>query len=82
MSVYPNPAKDVLHIEYLVESEGMFEAQLVNLHGVILTPAVNAGSKAGLNKVTMNLVDVPNGLYLLKSVYGDQQMTLKVVVNR
>jgi hypothetical protein len=82
LSVYPNPVSEVLSIEYLMESDGMFSAELMNPQGVVVMRTDKTNSPAGLNKTTMNLRELPNGAYLLKAVCGENSKTVKVIVNR
>jgi hypothetical protein len=82
LSVYPNPVSEVLSIEYLMEFDGMFIAELMNTQGVVVMRTDKTNSPAGLNKTTMNLRDLPNGAYLLKAVCGESSKTVKVIVNR
>jgi hypothetical protein len=82
LSVYPNPVSEVISIEYLMETEGMFSAELLNPQGVVVMRTDKTSSPAGLNKTTMNLRELPNGAYLMKAVCGENMKTVKVIVNR
>jgi hypothetical protein len=80
--IYPNPASDLLSIEYIMEQEGTCSAELMNLTGVVVAKITTDDSKAGLNKMIMNLSDVPNGAYMLNVILEDHTEVLKVIVNR
>ena len=82
VTVYPNPTSDILNIEYLMNQDGTFTAELVNLTGVVVVKTDRITSKTGMNKATMNLRDLPNGAYMLKVTLEDQTEMRKVVVNR
>jgi hypothetical protein len=82
ISVYPNPVKDILHIEYLMETDGTYNAELFSLQGVVLIKSSPSAGKAGLNKAALNLRDLPNGAYMLKASFGNYQKVTKVIVNR
>jgi hypothetical protein len=82
LSVYPNPVSEVLSIEYLMESDGMFIAELMNTQGVVVMRTDKTRSPAGLHKTTLNLRELPNGAYLLRAVCGENSKTVKVIVNR
>jgi hypothetical protein len=79
--------KDVLNVEFVVNNvdgktgHGM-SLQLVTMHGVVVAKQNVADIKAGMNKTTMDLRDLPNGAYLLKVNYEDQVVVRKVIVNR
>ena len=82
VSVYPNPTSDLLNIEYLMNNDGMFNAELVSMSGIVLTKIDKSFVSAGLNKVTMDLRDIPNGAYMLKVFCGENHQTTKVIVTR
>jgi hypothetical protein len=82
LSVYPNPVSELLSIEYLMESDGMFSAELMNPQGVVVMRTDKTSSPAGLHKTILNLRELPNGAYLLKAVCGENMKTVKVIVNR
>ena len=82
VSVYPNPVSDILNIEYLMETHGIFKAELVTLQGVVIRSMAKEDSKAGEDQATMNLMDIPNGAYLLRVICGENQQNTKVVVFR
>ena len=82
VSVYQNPTSDLLNIEYLMENDGMFNAELVSMSGVVLSKIDKTFNNAGLSKVTMSLRDIPNGAYMLKVVCGENHQTKKVILTR
>ncbi|MFO7657215.1 MAG: T9SS type A sorting domain-containing protein [Bacteroidales bacterium] len=75
LSVYPNPAKDLL---YLQLSEGNFNANsFVLIHnslGQLLHREVLAG-----NKSVLDISDIPQGIYYI-TVRGDQNIYVKKVI--
>jgi hypothetical protein len=54
----------------------------VNLTSVVVAKTYKEDNKAGLNKMIMNLRNVPNGAYMLKVILEDQAELRKVIVNR
>ena len=82
VSVYPNPVSDILNIEYQMDKDGMFKAELVTLQGMVILSSGKADCRAGMNKAAMNLTDIPNGAYLLRVICGENQQNTKVVVYR
>ena len=92
ISVYPNPAKDVLNVEFVNGNDvsntvavgtchGM-SLQMYTMQGILISTQNVHGLKPGLNKTTMDLLDLPNGAYLLKVTIGDNSEIKKVVVNK
>jgi ribosomal protein S8E len=82
VSFYPNPAADVLNIETIMPVEGQFKADLITVTGSVAGHLQERILKAGLNKLTLDISNLPNGAYLLRVVAGDQTKTMKVIVNQ
>jgi hypothetical protein len=93
INVYPNPATDVLNVEFVVGNAvnsadgtvGIFHGisiQMLTIQGVLFSTQNVPDLKPGLNKTTLNLRDLPNGAYMLKVTIGDKSEIKKVVVNR
>ncbi|MEI6436811.1 MAG: T9SS type A sorting domain-containing protein, partial [Bacteroidota bacterium] len=89
--LYPNPAKDVLNVEFVIGNDigntvvgtchGM-SLQMFTMQGILVSTRDFSEIKPGLNKTTMDLRDLPNGTYMLKVTIGDNTEVTKVVVNR
>jgi hypothetical protein len=90
--VYPNPAKDLLNVEFVIDNtvsnitavgtcHGM-SMQMFTMQGIMVTSQMVPDTKPGLNKTTLDLRDLPNGAYMLKATIGDQIEMRKVIVNR
>jgi hypothetical protein len=80
--VYPNPVSSVLNIEYVMETDGEFSAEVRNLQGVILMKTGTSTTNAGWHMATIGLRNIPNGAYMLKVNCGDRLEMRKVIVNR
>lgn len=71
LSIYPNPAKDVLNVS--INNNENAKAYLINAQGVIITEFNILNGKAKLN--TSGISD---GLYFLNVKFGDVESTEKV----
>jgi hypothetical protein len=85
--VYPNPAKDLLNVEFVMDNIDAgtihdMSLELVTMQGVVVAKQTVPDTKTGMNRTTMDLRDLPNGAYLLKVEGGDIHQVIKVVVNR
>ena len=90
--VYPNPAKDLLNMEFVTGLDVNNNAAVGTCHGMsmemytmqgILVSTQNVQElNPGLNKTTIDLRDLTNGAYMLKVTIGDQIEVRKVIVNR
>ncbi len=85
--VYPNPVKDVLNVEFMIDNINMManhamSLEIVTMHGGVVVKQNVNDILTGMNKTTMDLRDLPNGAYLLKVEGGEIHRVIKVVVNR
>jgi hypothetical protein len=80
ISVYPNPARDLLNIEYMMDEAGTFRAELRNLQGAIVGMIDNTSKPAGINMEKVNVSNLPSGVYMLHVACGDYLFTKKIVV--
>ncbi len=77
--VYPNPARDVLHIRWNGELAGTATVVLTDLAGrKIAVYSVN--SLQGKNNFDLPVKQLPTGMYLLKLDTGGKQFQQKVMV--
>jgi hypothetical protein len=85
--VYPNPAKDFLNVEFVMDDTDARTAhcmsmELVTLQGIVVAKQTVPDTRTGLNKTTMDLRNLPNGAYMLKVTVGDKSEIKKVIVNK
>jgi hypothetical protein len=80
--VYPNPTKEVLNVEFLMENAGSANIKLVTMHGVTVSVMTIPDAKSGINTTTMDVGKLPNGAYLLRVEAGELLKTMMVIVNR
>jgi len=65
VSVYPNPAKEVLHIDLYANTTGQAILQLRDLSGRI-TRQIQTKTEAGMNQVIMDCQGIARGVYTLQ----------------
>ncbi|MEZ4773722.1 MAG: T9SS type A sorting domain-containing protein [Bacteroidia bacterium] len=75
--VYPNPAEDLVVIEYPYHAPGSAEVQLVNMLGECLTRQ----PWDGFGKMKLDLSPFPSGFYLLNFVSPTGTLSRKLVIN-
>ncbi len=75
LSIYPNPAKEELHIAVTGQSSGEMRMQLLDLNGRVVLSSV-------LDKVDnkFNLQGYAKGLYLLRVIGGQEMIQEKLLV--
>jgi bacillolysin len=73
ISVYPNPANNIVTVELQLQSAQEVEINLLNMLGQIVYSS-NANEATGISKVNINSASLPRGVYLLqvKTVNGTQ----------
>lgn len=76
-SVYPNPASDVLMVEYPLPDKTTGELQLTDLTGKVLQTVV---LEAGTVRAQFNVGRLANGTYLVRLVASGQPMTTAKVI--
>jgi hypothetical protein len=81
LSVYPNPCKNLLNIEFNASSADKPSVKLTDMSGkIVRTCTFNAA--AGKNIYTIDLSESGNGLYFLVLTTTDQSYFRKIIINR
>jgi hypothetical protein len=81
LTLYPNPARNVLNIDYNSNAAGKVTMTLVSITGqVILEQELPAGE--GQNHHTLNLDGITNGLYMIKLTREGESTLSKFMINR
>ena len=79
--VYPNPASNFLHLDYVTGNSGTFTAEIITLQGVSVKQS-EMKCNEGPNKIMIDIRDLPIGAYILKMNSGDWSEVRKIVINR
>ncbi|MBE0663060.1 MAG: endonuclease [Bacteroidales bacterium] len=78
MSIFPNPVMDHMIIEMLVVRPGEIKIKLFTLEGKPVD-FQDTTLSAGINTTVVNYSDLPAGIYILTTVFGDQSYSLKLM---
>ncbi|NTW24149.1 MAG: T9SS type A sorting domain-containing protein, partial [Lentimicrobium sp.] len=79
-STYPNPVSDKLNVEFTLETASDVNYSVYNASGMMVKsgkPALMANSNQLL---TINVSDLPSGLYVVRVTAGNTQISSKVQV--
>ncbi len=68
--VYPNPAQDVLNVEFYAAEGGPSRLYILDAMGRIQTKEQVVDMVQGFNKVNLQINDLPNGVYYLTNGKG------------
>ena len=80
MSAYPNPASDVLRVNYSLPAVSEVNMTITSLDGRVVR-AENLGTQqAGSNTTTVNVADLSAGVYLVTLQTGTGMTTRRIVV--
>lgn len=78
-SVYPNPATDILNIEYAAETSELTNLQLFDISGK-LVHALNVKPISANNRLILNVNELPAGFYTLTITSGTKQSSKKIII--
>ena len=63
--IYPNPARDVLNIEYTSTRSGKIELQVIDSKGAVMLKQ-NMAVSNGMNLESINIASLSKGIYVLR----------------
>jgi hypothetical protein len=81
LSIYPNPASNFLNIDFSYDGSEMLDLYLTNLSGSILLNETLPANQSRINH-TLDLPDLPNGLYLLSISNQNDALAVPIVIFR
>lgn len=70
VSVYPNPATDMLSLNFSISQAGNTEIRITNLVGQQVSSFSNAATTAGSNLVSIDVSNIPAGVYFVSIVHN------------
>ncbi len=82
LSVFPNPSKDVVHVDYMLCSEELVSFELTNSQGVTVLKTDRSSQPAGTHRESFDVSNLMPGVYMLKAAAGPAVSFRKVVVVR
>ena len=80
--VYPNPVKDVLNLNYQINTRSSIEAKIFNAQGTLMETLIQEANQ-GPGNYTLNWKNdnLPNGIYLIRFGINGRIKTQKVIIN-
>lgn len=66
IQVYPNPAQDILHVDIHLNQVDQYQLTLFSTNGRAVINASDIPLFSGLNEVTLDISQIPTGLYFLE----------------
>lgn len=80
-SISPNPARDIVDIVYQLAEDSFVNIELLSSDGRILLNHQNIKGLKGLNKVSLNVSSLEQGVYVLNISNINEKLVRKLVVN-
>jgi len=77
--IFPNPASDLLQLNYYHGEEAFVQASIIDLMGKIVWES-NLEAFDGLNKVEISTAQIENGIYLLRLTQDDETQVRKFII--
>ena len=81
LSIFPNPAKDVLHIGFSVTATGLTRISIINVSGQTVY-SKDYQTSAGSNHLEIPVNNLKPGLYIVRMSTTDKSYTQKIMINR
>lgn len=81
IKLYPNPTSDVLNMEMELVQDAQIELVIIDVTGkTVLSRSFN--QTEGLNKLTLNMYELPSGIYMMNVVSENEMLTKRFVIQR
>jgi len=74
ISTYPNPVNDVLYLEIPEDVQESLHLSMYTVSGILVQEYL-----PGAVNTSIDMANLPNGLYILQAEYKDQLKTIKVI---
>jgi hypothetical protein len=78
VSIYPNPAKDVLNIDLFATRTQNTSIKLMDMSGR-LVKQIQLRSEAGMNQVKVDLRELAEGIYTVQVIANDELISVSKV---
>lgn len=82
LSAYPNPASSILNLTLELNEASIVTMEVVNLLGEVVSTIETQNLNAGTHYNEVNVADLTNGVYFIKTTVNDKVDMTKVVVNK
>ena len=79
-SIAPNPAKDWINTEFTANEAGTMDFHLFNSNGAMVKHIEQSKVVPGVNKLPVNVSELPRGIYTLQIIMNGKQSSTKIVL--
>jgi hypothetical protein len=81
-SIYPNPAKSEIFIDLNYDQSHAIEVNIFNTLMQKVAPTISRQVSAGEQTISLPVVDLENGIYLLGIKSEDKYFTQKIIISK
>ena len=81
LNVYPNPANDLVNLQFTATKDGQSEIRFVDQMGRVAQTYYQA-TAVGSNLFNVDLNNISTGIYFVQVISNDQVVTKRLVINR
>lgn len=79
ITIYPNPAYEIVHIGYEIENPSHIELKVFNAVGEMVAVLQDGYLPKGKHRLDWNAAGLPSGLYFCKVIAGKESANLKLI---
>jgi hypothetical protein len=80
MIFYPNPAKDIVHLQFDIKQATYIYIELYNTNGILVCQPVNSWMEPAGHDIAIDLTLMPKGTYIVRLCAGDEIFYKKLVL--
>jgi len=78
--IFPNPAENIVQIRYQIQDAGYRMIELFGIDGRKIKSISEGKDQPGENEVTMDISDLPPGIYLIRVQAGERVGVRKLII--
>lgn len=78
LTVFPNPAKELINVKYQVEKRGNIEIVLTDMYGKEVFSKINQSPVVGINTEQIQTGNLSHGIYILNVTTNNKRSSSKV----
>jgi hypothetical protein len=80
LSVFPNPASDIINISYYLNNPSNVQLNIYDLAGKLVSTVNETGLSKGHQKIDLKVNSLNRGTYLMQLVAGNEISTAKLII--
>lgn len=83
LTIYPNPSNGEFTVKYQIKKRTNSIIEIYDLKGILIKTIVNVTNQhEGNYQIPVSLNEMPNGIYLVSLINGDEKFVERVVIER